>query len=687
MRKEVYSDQKNYQIKKLYEAYEYANRLSALSQSFNYLQVTLTSPEHIRSCSKKYLAKTIIKGKVSTKYIKLEKLERKISSEPDLFSQVIFGPTNDWLCQCKKYNGTIKNNLLGFICPYCNVEIISSRVRRYRTGYIDLVIPVVHTWYIDLLFQLIYDILKIILLINEHNKYINISIEEIEEKIIFEPYLIKNIYLIQIPSYYNGYLSEFFNDVKIFFKSNFNFYSEKVGPEFLLDYLKSINIFDLIISINNYELKNYDSNISLQKRILTNFLFTESRPEWMILTSLPVLPPSSRPFMKVYRQIYGEDRKQNSPFTVFYQNILYLNRYITIYNYKLKSIRDIAKSLDELQNIVDQLIDNSRLPEDKRAITNERIVTSLTENFEGKFGQFRYNMLGKRTNFSGRSVIVTGPTLHLYQCQLPYSMALTLFMPHFISFLQKKLPLNVNSKIDWEDLILTECFFFYKVLSILIQNYLVMLNRAPTLHRFNVQSFSPILTLNKAIGLHPLVCTGFNADFDGDQMAVHLPLYNASQLESYTLHSSQVLTPANGEVILKPSQDIVIGCCYLSVMLKKNRNIFFKYFDEKEDIYLLYSQKKIDLHMPILVNMILNNLCVVKQKNDLILKNNNLKMLHYKTKIIKFIKSNDFIYLFLDCGIILIKKLYVNKYTIVKIYIKTTPGRVFFGDFINTLLK
>lgn len=663
-------------------------RLSLLSQSFNYLQVTLASPEQMRNCSKKYLDNIIIKGAVNTRYIKL--YEKYCFN--DLYSQEIFGPMKNWLCKCKKYNSPITNRLIGLICPYCKVEITSSRVRRYRTGYIDLFAPIIHTWYINLLSKLIYSILKIILLVNKRedvlkeNEELRSSVlldpdEKIEE-IIFGPHLIECIYLFEVPFYLDeNELSKFFYLVKEFFYENFNFYSKKIGPEFFLDFLKTINYYDLIMSLTHNEI-NDGTNMGFQKRMLKNYFFTKSRPEWIILTSLPVLPPSTRPFIKIYKQSCDTNEKQESGFTIFYRSIMFANKLISTFD-----IDQLAISSHLLQNRVDQLLDNSRLPEDIQLVINDRVVTSLTENFEGKFGRFRYNILGKRTNFSGRSVIITGPTLHLYQCQLPYKIALTLFMPHFISFLKKKLPLDIISKIDWEDLILNECFFFYKILGILIQNYFVMLNRAPTLHRFNVQSFSPILTLNKAIGLHPLVCTGFNADFDGDQMAVHLPLYNASQIESYLLHSPQVLTPANGDPILKPSQDIVIGCCYLSIILKKNRNIFFKYFDKKKDIYLLYSQKKIELHMPILVNLSLNNLCITKLKNDLILKNNNFKILHYKTKIIKFVKSLNFIYLFLDCGIILVKKLHIKKYTILKFYIKTTPGRIFFGDFIDTLLK
>jgi DNA-directed RNA polymerase subunit beta' len=259
---------------------------------------------------------------------------------------------------------------------------------------------------------------------------------------------------------------------------------------------------------------------------------------------------------------YKRNGKQHSPLTRFYEQISYTSTFFYIFFTKKKDISKFIKFSKELQLGLDRLIDNSRLPKTMQLMTNKRPDTSLTQAFLGKFGQFRYNMLGKRVNFSGRSVIITGPTLHLYQCQLPYNIALTLFMPHLMLFLKEKSPLPIYLKVDWEELIANQCFFFYKVLGIVIQKYLVMLNRAPTLHRFNIQSFNPILTLNKTISLHPLVCTGFNADFDGDQMAVHLPLYNVSQIESHMIHSPQVLTPANGDVILKPSQDIVIGSCY-----------------------------------------------------------------------------------------------------------------------------
>lgn len=688
-------------------------RLALMIQSFNYLQITFASPCQIRSWTIKRLSTSSLLGEVKNIHLsnryKSDEIEL-IEDSLGLFSQQIFGPIKNWFCACKKYNGLENKFIIGKICHECNVEITSSRVRRYRTGYIELTSPILHNWYSDFLPKIIYNILSLTFYNEEENlrlknirkeinqkksllKKVNLTLDkkieikeeikvlkdQLKNKIIFEESLIKDIIFLTVPKNFDENFIDFFDKVQEYFRKYFYFYSKKFGAEFFIDYLNQLNIDNLIVKIKKNKVS---SLLLLYLRILHNFRATQTKLEWLFIKYLPVLPPGVRPFFAI------DDKIQAASLNIFYEHILSINSKNFFHNQKISS--NSIFYIQQLQYSLNRLFDNSQLPENLQIKTNNRPLISLTEGLKGKFGRFRYNLLGKRVNFSARSVIITGPTLSLYQCEIPYKIALTLFTPHLAYFLKNKFKSKFSndlfySEIDWIDLIFYKSFFLYKMLNNIVQNYTILLNRAPTLHRFGIQAFTPILTLNKSISLHPLVCTGFNADFDGDQMAIHLPLYKVTQVEGQLLLSPQVLTPANGEVILKPSQDIVIGCCYLTVFLKKNRNIFFKYFNSKQEINLAYYQKKIDIHTPILINLPLTKFLIIKSKNSLILLNSKLQMLDHKIEVIKFIKKLNYIYLFLDCGILMAKKNFNKKYRIISLLFKTTPGRLSLDNCFNIL--
>jgi DNA-directed RNA polymerase beta' subunit len=344
----------------------------------------------------------------------------------------------------------------------------------------------------------------------------------------------------------------------------------------------------------------FDKTLIRRIRILESFLSTKTNPSWMILTTLPVLPPSLRPLLEL-----ESGRLVAADVNEIYRLILTRNQRLWdfIYNYMAPDLI-VVQARKLLQESVDSLIDNARVPKERKIILNNKALKSLTEILEGKQGRFRQTLLGKRVDYSGRSVIVVGPMLRLNQCGIPYEMAKELFQPFLIHELLKtkiKAPSH-NTKLA-HLIIKRNKPFIWTLLVALTKKYSILLNRAPTLHRFGIQAFDPVLILGQAIHLHPLVCTGFNADFDGDQMAIHLPLYETSQLEirSMMRPSFHVLSCSNGEVILKPSQDMVIGCYYLTLMIHQNKSPIQKWFSNSNQVLSAFYQKKITLHSPILI--------------------------------------------------------------------------------------
>jgi DNA-directed RNA polymerase subunit beta' len=390
---------------------------------------------------------------------------------------------------------------------------------------------------------------------------------------------------------------------------NFRLQKRK-GAEIIKTALELLNIEyeikkarSLIESIGLSDLQKIhlpDKSLIRRIRILESFLSTKTNPSWMVLTMLPVLPPNLRPLVEL-----DSGRLVAADVNEIYRLIITRNQRLFDFLYRFVAPTLISiQGRKLLQEGVDSLIDNSRLPKNKTFCLNNKPLKSLTEILEGKQGRFRQSLLGKRVDYSGRSVIIVGPNLRLNQCGLPYEMAIELFQPFLIhELLKTKIkPPSQNSKLA-NIIIKKNKPFIWTLLEKLTRKHCILLNRAPTLHRFGIQAFNPLIILGQAIHLHPLVCTGFNADFDGDQMAVHIPLSLEAQAECYMLMLApyNFLSPANGDPIIMPSQDIVLGCYYLTVTNVPNLLGANHYFANLEDVILAYSQNKLEIHSSIWV--------------------------------------------------------------------------------------
>jgi DNA-directed RNA polymerase subunit beta' len=640
--------------KQILELEKNLKKLENLHASFDYLKITLASPRRVENWSKRILPNYATLGEI----LRPETINfRTQQPEPNgLFCEKIFGPLKNCKCKCGKYNGFI----LDKICEDCHVEIIEARVRRYRMGHIHLTCPLAHLWY----FRGIPNYLCMLLRIFDsregtlkERKEKELKISHIENILYFKE---GERFLSEIsPLHQFSFEASSENELEKFFTTNFqrseglndiSFVNEanrmsevnrkrsyispnykinntlhntaisqkqkkRRGAEILKAALESINLkmqiqkdrsflSQLANSLDSPQLFSqtslFDKTLVRRIRILESFLSTRTNPSWMILTTLPVLPPSLRPLLEL-----ESGRLVAADVNEIYRLILTRNQRLWdfIYNYMAPDLI-VVQARKLLQESVDSLIDNARVPKERKIILNNKALKSLTEVLEGKQGRFRQTLLGKRVDYSGRSVIVVGPMLRLNQCGIPYEMAKELFQPFLIHELLKtkiKAPSH-NTKLA-HLIIKRNKPFIWTLLIALTKKYSILLNRAPTLHRFGIQAFDPVLILGQAIHLHPLVCTGFNADFDGDQMAIHLPLYETSQLEirSMMRPSFHVLSCSNGEVILKPSQDMVIGCYYLTLMIHQNKSPIQKWFSNSNQVLCAFYQKKITLHSPIFI--------------------------------------------------------------------------------------
>ena len=501
------------------------------TDEFDFIRIGLASPEMIRSWSF---------GEVK----KPETINyRTFKPERDgLFCAKIFGPVKDYECLCGKYK-RLKHR--GIICEKCGVEVTQSRVRRERMGHIDLACPVAHIWFLKSLPSRI-------------GLLLDIMLRDIERVLYFEAYVVTEPGL--TPFERGQLLSEeaYLDAVE----EHGDEFVAKMGAEAVQDLLKTTDISVEIEKIRE-EIPTTNSETKLKKlykrlKLLEAFQRSGNDPEWMIMTVLPVLPPDLRPLVPL-----DGGRFATSDLNDLYRRVI--NR-----NNRLKRLLElnapdiiVRNEKRMLQEAVDSLVDNGRRG---RAVTgtNKRALKSLADMIKGKQGRFRQNLLGKRVDYSGRSVIVVGPTLRLHQCGLPKKMALELFKP----FIYHKLETQGHATTikAAKKMVEREESIVWDILEEVIREHPVLLNRAPTLHRLGIQAFEPTLIEGKAIQLHPLVCAAFNADFDGDQMAVHVPLTIESQLESRALMMStnNILSPASGEPIIAPTQDIVLGLYYMT---------------------------------------------------------------------------------------------------------------------------
>ena len=502
------------------------------AQNFNSIKITLASPEKIKSWT----------------YGEIKKPEtinyRTFRPEKDgLFCARIFGPIKDYECLCGKYK---RMKFRGIICEKCGVEVTKSNVRRERMGHINLATPVAHIWFLKSLPSRI-------------SLTVDMKLKEVERVLYFENFIViepgltslkKNQLLNEeeLTKYQDEYGEEAF--------------TAGIGAEAILEILKSINLKEeraLLINIINETKSKVAEERSIKRlKLIESFIETGNKPEWMILTVVPVIPPELRPLVPL-----DGGRFATSDLNDLYRRVI--NR-----NNRLKRLIDlkapdiiVRNEKRMLQESVDALFDNGRRG---RVITGtgKRPLKSLAEMLKGKQGRFRQNLLGKRVDYSGRSVIVVGPDLKLHECGLPKKMALELFKPFLYARLNK---LGLTSTIKQaKKLVEKERDEVWDALEVIVREHPVILNRAPTLHRLGVQAFEPKLIEGNAIELHPLTCAAFNADFDGDQMAVHVPLSLEAQLEARVLMMStnNILSPSNGKPIIVPSQDMILGIYYLS---------------------------------------------------------------------------------------------------------------------------
>ena len=534
--------------------------------SFDAIRIGLASPEKIREWSH---------GEVK----KPETINyRTLKPEKDgLFCERIFGPSKDWECHCGKYK---KIRYKGIICDRCGVEVTKASVRRERMGHIELAAPVSHIWY----FKGIPSRMGLIL---------DISPRVLEKVLYFASYIVLDPK--DTPLTYKQVLTE-----QEYRKAEEDFgygsFRAGMGAESIQELLRAIDL-----DKESEELKAELKNSSGQKRariikrleVVEAFRNSENKPEWMIMDVIPVIPPDIRPMV----QLDG-GRFATSDLNDLYRRIIRNNRLRRLLDLNAPDII-VRNEKRMLQEAVDALIDNGRRG---RPVTGpgNRALKSLSDMLKGKQGRFRQNLLGKRVDYSGRSVIVVGPELKIYQCGLPKEMAIELFKP----FVMKELTAsgranNIKAAKKMVEKLEPEV---WDVLEDVIKEHPVMLNRAPTLHRLGIQAFEPILVEGKAIKLHPLVCTAFNADFDGDQMAVHLPLTVEAQAECrfLLLSPNNLLKPSDGAPVAVPSQDMVLGIYYLT--MEKDGDIGEgKFFKSKNEALLAYENKEITLHSKIKV--------------------------------------------------------------------------------------
>jgi DNA-directed RNA polymerase subunit beta' len=535
-------------------------------QQFDLIRISIASPEKIRSWSF---------GEVK----KPETINyRTFKPERDgLFCSRIFGPVKDYECLCGKYK---RMKYRGIICEKCGVEVTTSKVRRERMGHIELASPVAHIWFLKSLPSRIATLL-------------DVALKDLEKILYFEAYVVTEAGLSPFNSgellsedQYSRALDEFGEDS----------FTAMIGAEAVQSLLNGLDLEKLKWELRK-DLSETSSEAKKKKyvkrlKLVEDFLESGNKPEWMVMSVIPVIPPEIRPLVML-----DGGRFATSDLNELYRRVI--NR-----NNRLKRLLDlrapdiiIRNEKRMLQEAVDALFDNGRRG---RAVknANKRPFKSLSDMLKGKQGRFRQNLLGKRVDYSGRSVIVVGPELKLHQCGLPKKMALELFKP----FIYSKLELyGISTTIKTaKRMVESERPEVWDILEEVIREHPVLLNRAPTLHRLGIQAFEPILIEGKAIQLHPLVCAAFNADFDGDQMAVHVPLSIEAQLESRVLMMStnNILSPSNGKPIIVPSQDIVLGLYYLTMSLENDIGEGMYFSDYAEVLHAL-NAKVITLHSKI----------------------------------------------------------------------------------------
>ena len=608
-----------------------------MERTFDYVKISLASPDRIREWGER----TLPNGQVVGEITKPETINyRTLKPEMNgLFCERIFGPVNDWECHCGKYK-RVRHR--GIVCERCGVEVIDSKVRRHRMGFIELASPVTHVWYVKGRPS------KIALILD-------LSLKELEQITYFNSYVVTNPGKSTTLAY-----KQLVNELDWVAMHDSVEETEtgleiSIGAEAIKKLLDEINLQQVVTELR--EFLPFVKSLSIRDklirrlRVLDQFISSKLKPSWMVLDIIPVLPPDLRPMV----QLDG-GRFATSDLNDLYRRVINRNNRLARLQEIIAPELIIRNEKRMLQEAVDALIDNGRRG---RAVVglNNRPLKSLSDIIEGKQGRFRQNLLGKRVDYSGRSVIIVGPELKLNQCGLPRDMAIELFQPFIIHKLiygglvnnikAAKILIQKNEPLVWE------------ILADVIKGHPVLLNRAPTLHRLGIQSFEPILIEGHAIKLHPLVCPAFNADFDGDQMAVHIPLSLEAQAEArlLMLAPNNFLSPATGDAILTPSQDMVLGCFYLTVENPSQQFSTNHYFANFDDVLIAYEQSKIYLHTFVWVRC---NNSFFDCKNRIVTEKKNNDTTYFMHQNYKYKKD--------------------QKEKIVVTYMQTTPGRILLNE-------
>jgi DNA-directed RNA polymerase subunit beta' len=604
-------------------------------RSFDYVKINLASPTRIRNWSERFLPNGEVVGEVTKpETINYRTLKPEMGG---LFCERIFGPVNDWECHCGKYK---RVRYKGIICERCGVEVIESNVRRHRIGFVELATCVTHVWYVKGRPS------KIALILN-------ISLKELEQIIYFNSYVVVNPGSCEELSY-KQLLVE--TDWQVFdaTHTDTNNVEISIGAEAIKTLLTQLDLEkeskELRVLIPSAKDPDREKLIK-RLRVIDQFRASGSKPSWMVLDIIPVLPPDLRPMV----QLDG-GRFATSDLNDLYRRVINRNNRLARLQEIMAPELIIRNERRMLQEAVDALIDNGKRG---RAVfgLNNRPLKSLSDIIEGKQGRFRQNLLGKRVDYSGRSVIIVGPELKLNQCGLPREMAIELFQPFVIHrLIYEGLVNNIKAA---KNIIQNNEVLGWEILEQVMTGHPILLNRAPTLHRLGIQSFEPTLVEGRAIKLHPLVCPAFNADFDGDQMAVHIPLCLEAQSEArmLMLAPNNFLSPATGEPILTPSQDMVLGCYYLTANNPTEQTEKSQYFSDFQDVIMAYKQSVLNLHTFVWVRCNENNqIDPALQMGSHFIERKVGDRLFYLTPEIQIKKDLD--------G------------NILQTYIKTTPGRI-----------
>ncbi|MDP2646870.1 MAG: DNA-directed RNA polymerase subunit beta', partial [Desulfobacterales bacterium] len=536
---------------------------------YNGVKISLASPESILQWSHGEIKKP------ETINYRTFKPERE-----GLFCAQVFGPTKDYECNCGKYK-RMKHR--GVICEKCGVEVIQSKVRRERMAHIDLASPVAHIWFLKCLPSKIGHLL-------------DLTLKNLEKVLYFDSYIVTD------PKETDLTLSQLLSEDKYreALEAHGGKFEAGIGAGAVKTLIENLDL-DLLYTELRADIRSTSSDAKRKKlakrlKIVDAFKRSGVNPAWMIMNVIPVLPPDLRPLVPL-----EGGRFATSDLNDLYRRVI--NR-----NNRLRRLMDlkapdiiVRNEKRMLQEAIDVLFDNGR---HGRVITgtNKRPLKSLSDALKGKQGRFRQNLLGKRVDYSGRTVITIGPNLRLHQCGLPKKMALELFKPFVYYRLEKK---NLVSTVkSAKKLVERETPVVWDTLDEVVKEYPILLNRAPTLHRLGIQAFEPILIEGKALQLHPLVCTAFNADFDGDQMAVHVPLSVESQIEARVLmlSSNNILSPANGKPIIVPTQDIILGIYYMTKGIKRVKGEG-KVFSNPNEVRAAFDADAVDLHAQIRVRL------------------------------------------------------------------------------------